>query len=398
MISARINYLATRYFDNTCTPAEKLELAEWIGRQTDDAVLQQVLGDAWESHVPLIQMPDEMSDRIVAAMFGRSMGTVATPELPGTKVVPLRSYRKIWWAAAGILLLGGAGIWAWQHHMPAPAPVAESRQQRYRNEVMPGTNRAMLTLADGSMIALDSAGNGVLGRQGAVKIIKQSNGELAYVGNSSGEVMFNTMSTPRGGQYHLTLPDGTQVWLNAASSITYPAAFTGKERKVIVKGEAYFEVTANANRPFRVGAGNAEITVLGTRFNVNAYTEEPTIRTTLVDGAVSVAVGKISALLSPGMQAKVGKDNILKVAENIDTDETIAWKNGFFQFTDADMPTVMRQIEKWYDVNVSYEGAIPEKSFGGGMQRSLPLTKVLGILEENGVKFKIEGKNIIVLK
>ncbi len=397
MISARINYLATRYFDNTCTPAEKLELAEWIGRQTDDTMLQQVLGDAWESHVPLILMPDEMSDRIVAAMFGRSMGTVAMPELPGTKVVPLRSYRKVWWAAAGILLLGGAGLWSWQHQ-PAPAPVAESRQQRYRNEVMPGTNRAMLTLADGSMIALDSAGNGVLGRQGAVKIIKQSNGELAYVGNSSGEVMFNTMSTPRGGQYHLTLPDGTQVWLNAASSITYPAAFTGKERKVTVKGEAYFEVTANANMPFRVGAGNAEITVLGTRFNVNAYTEEPTIRTTLVDGAVSVAAGKASALLHPGMQAKVGKDNILNVTENIDTDETIAWKNGFFQFTDADMPTVMRQIEKWYDVNVSYEGAIPEKSFGGGMQRSLPLTKVLGILEENGVKFRIEGKNIIVLK
>lgn len=397
MISARINYLATRYFDNTCTPAEKLELAEWVGRQTDDAVLQEVLGEAWESHVPLIQMPDDMSDRIVTAMFGRSMGTVATPEQPVTKVIPLRSYRKVWWAAAGILLLGGAGIWAWQHQ-PAPAPVAESRQQRYRNEVMPGTNRAMLTLADGSVIALDSAGNGVLGRQGAVKIIKQANGELAYVGNSSGEVMFNTMSTPRGGQYHLTLPDGTQVWLNAASSITYPAAFTGKERKVTVKGEAYFEVTPNAHMPFRVGAGNTEITVLGTRFNVNAYTEEPAIRATLVDGVVSVAAGKNSTLLRPRMQARVGKDNVLNVTENIDTDETIAWKNGFFQFTDADMPTVMRQIEKWYDVNVSYEGAIPEKSFGGGMQRSLPLTKVLGILEENGVKFKIEGKNIIVLK
>lgn len=398
MISARIRYLAARYFDNTCTPAEKLELAEWVRRQTDDAVLQQVLGDAWESHVPLIQMPDDMSDRIVAAMFGRSMETVAMPGTSEAAVAPVRSYRKIWWAAAAVfLLLGGMGIWSWSHR-PSPAPVAESRQQRYKNEVMPGSNRAMLTLADGSVIALDSAGNGLLGRQGAVKIIKQANGELAYVGDGGGEVMFNTMSTPRGGQYHLILPDGTGVWLNAASSITYPAAFTGKERKVIVKGEAYFEVTANANMPFRVGAGNTEITVLGTRFNVNAYTEEPAVRTTLVDGAVSVAAGKTSTMLRPRMQAKVGKDDVLHVTENIDTDEITAWKNGFFQFTDADMPTVMRQIEKWYDVKVSYEGAIPEKSFGGGMQRSLPLTKVLGILEENGVKFKIEGKNIIVLK
>lgn len=397
MISARISYLAARYFDNTCTPAEKLELAAWIGQQTDDAVLEAVLGEAWESHVPLIMMPDEMSERIVTAMFGHTLGTVATQEVPGAKVIPLRSYRKIWWAAAGLLLLGGIGVWAWQHPS-APAPVAESKQQRYKNEVMPGSNRAMLTLADGSVIALDSAGNGLLGRQGAVKIIKQANGELAYVGNGNGEAMYNTMTTPRGGQYHLTLPDGTQVWLNAASAITYPAAFTGKERKVTVKGEAYFEVTANANMPFRVAAGNTAITVLGTRFNVNAYTEEPVIRTTLVDGAVSVAAGKNSTVLRPRMQARVGKDEILHVTENIDTDETIAWKNGFFQFTDADMPTVMRQIEKWYDVKVSYEGAIPEKSFGGGMQRSLPLTEVLGILEENGVKFKIEGKNIIVLK
>jgi ferric-dicitrate binding protein FerR (iron transport regulator) len=397
MISARVSYLAARYFDNTCTPAEKLELAAWVVQQTDDAVLEEVLGEAWESHVPEITMPGEMSDRIVAALFGRTLGTVAMPEVPGAKAISLRSYRKMWWAAAGLLLLGGIGVWTWQHQS-SPAPVAESKQQRYKNEVLPGSNRAMLTLADGSVIELDSAGNGLLGRQGAVKIIKQASGELAYVGNGNGEAMYNTMSTPRGGQYHLTLPDGTQVWLNAASSITYPAAFAGKERKVTVKGEAYFEVTANANMPFRVAVGNTAITVLGTRFNVNAYTEEPAIRTTLVDGAVSVAAGKNTTILRPRMQARVGKDEVLHVTENIDTDETIAWKNGFFQFTDADMPTVMRQIEKWYDVKVSYEGAIPEKSFGGGMQRSLPLTEVLGILEENGVKFKIEGKNIIVLK
>lgn len=187
------------------------------------------------------------------------------------------------------------------------------------------------------------------------------------------------------------------MWLNAASSIFYPAAFTGNERKVTITGEVYFEVAANANMPFKVTAGATDITVMGTRFNVNAYPEEASISTTLIDGAVKVTGGGAATVLKPGQQASVHAGD-LAVISNIDTEEIIAWKNGFFQFTDADMPTVMRQIEQWYDVKVNYEGAIPKRSFGGGIQRSLPLSEVLSILEANDVRFKIDGKNITVLK
>lgn len=388
MLSARIEYLVERYFDNSATVAERQELAQWIDSEATNDQLEAALGAAWEAHVPLIQMPDEMSDRIVASLFG---ATAAEKELS-----PARIIRYGWWAAASVLLLGAGAWWAVRHTTTTQTVVAD-KQTRYKNEVAPGGNRATLTLADGSVITLDSAGNGLLTQQGNVKIVKQGNGELSYEGHGSGAAMYNKMATPRGGQYHLKLPDGTQVWLNAASSIFYPAAFTGHERKVTITGEVYFEVAANANMPFKVVAGATDITVMGTRFNVNAYPEEATISTTLIDGAVKVATGATGAVLKPGQQASVHL-GALAVINNIDTEEIIAWKNGFFQFTDADMPTVMRQIEQWYDVKVSYEGAIPKRSFGGGIQRSLPLSEVLSILEANDVKFKIDGKNITVLK
>lgn len=389
MLSARIKYLVERYFDNSATAVEKLELAQWIDGEAGDEQLEEALGASWEAHVPIIRMPDGMSDRIVASLFGAAP---AAQSVPSGRIIRYR-----WWAAASVLLLGAGGWWAIAHNTPHPQVVAE-KQERYKNEVAPGGNHALLTLADGSVIALDSAGNGVLTQQGNVKIVKQSNGELSYEGNGSGAAMYNKMATPRGGQYRLKLPDGTMVWLNAASSIFYPAAFTGDERNVTVTGEVYFEVAANANKPFKVKAGAVNITVMGTRFNVNAYQEEAVIKTTLVDGAVSVASAGSTGTLKPGQQAQVSHNGSLAVVNNIDTEEIIAWKNGFFQFNDADMPTVMRQIEQWYDVKVNYEGAVPKRSFGGGIQRSLPLSEVLSILEANDVKFKIEGKNITVLK
>jgi transmembrane sensor len=387
MLSARIEYLVERYFDNSATAAEREELAQWIDNEASQDQLEAALGTAWEKHVPLIRMPDDMSDRIVASLFGVA---------PAEKTPAPRTIRYGWWAAASILLLGTGSWWALRH-TSATSPVIADKQTRYKNEVAPGGNRATLTLADGSVITLDSAGNGLLTQQGNVKIIKQRNGELSYEGNGNGAAMYNKMATPRGGQYCLRLPDGTLVWLNAASSIFYPAAFTGNERKVTITGEVYFEVAANANMPFKVVAGATNITVMGTRFNVNAYPGEAAISTTLIDGAVKVASGSNEAVLKPGQQASVHA-GALAVSNNIDTEEIIAWKNGFFQFTDADMPTVMRQIEQWYDVKVNYEGAIPKRSFGGGIQRSLPLSEVLSILEANDVKFKIDGKNITVLK
>jgi transmembrane sensor len=389
----RIQYLLRRYLSQTCTEEEKTELARWIEEAQHDDALREALEQAWLQHRPLTPMPDEVSDRVLSAVFEAG-------ETPVVNLPARRRARWRWAAAAGVVLLCGAAALLFRQQPKEQQLAGVNGNPRYKNEVLPGGNKAMLTLADGSTITLDSAANGTLAQQGNASITKLANGQLAYNITSANnrETLYNTMTTPRGGQYRLTLPDGTQVWLNAASSITYPVAFTGKERMVRVTGEAYFEVAADARMPFRVSTGKVAITVLGTSFNLNAYTESAVVKTTLINGAVSVSDGKDARVLRPGQQAKVSDSGMFTVADNVDTEEAIAWKNGYFQFSDADMPTVMQQLEKWYDIKVTYEGDIPQRSFGGGMQRSLPLSAVLGILEENGVKFRIDERNITVLK
>lgn len=312
--------------------------------------------------------------------------------------------QRMWWAAAALLILLGVGGYYLRSY-DKTRMLTESKgidgNQRYKNDVEPGGEKAILTLADGSTIVLDSAANGILNQQGNVRIIKLSNGELSYkiVGeNSNVEVFHNTMTTPRGGQYSLRLPDGSKVWLNASSSITYPTAFRGGERKVSMKGEAYFEIARDTDRPFYVETDGATISVLGTHFNVNAYKGEAMMKTTLLEGSVKISSDGFSDILRPGDQAQIKPGGNIKVVNDVDTDDAIAWKNGYFQFVDADMQSVMKELERWYDIDVSYEGAIPKRSFSGGIQRTLPLSKVLTILEENEVKFLINGRKIEVLK
>ncbi len=377
-----------RYFKGACTEEERKELAQYISTEQDEDLLKEVLGDTWDSFQPEAPMPDAVSGRIQAALLNA--------EKP---VIQMRR-RRPWMAAAAVVLVlvTAGGLWL---SMPKKAVVSEQPVQTLQAPgIAPGGNKAVLTLGDGSVITLDSSGNGVLAQQGNVKVVKLANGQLAYEdgGQGKNEVLFNTMRTPRGGEYRLTLPDGSRVWLNAASSITYPTAFVEDERKVSITGEVYFEVAKQAGMPFRVKAGDMTVEVLGTHFNINAYAEEKTIRTTLLEGAVKVnTVGK-ETLLKPGQQAGLQENGILRVKNDVDVDEVIAWKKGLFQFTDADMPAVMRQLENWYDVKVIYEGQVPERSFGGAIQRSLPLVRVLKILEENDVKFRLEGRNIYVMK
>jgi ferric-dicitrate binding protein FerR (iron transport regulator) len=276
---------------------------------------------------------------------------------------------------------------------PAPALA-----QRYKNDIAPGGNKAMLTLADGSRIVLDEARNDTLGQQGNTSIIKTQNGQVQYhaAGNTA-TVTYNTLSTPRGGQYQLTLPDGTRVWLNAASSLHFPTAFTGNHRTVELTGEGYFEVAALPGKPFLVKANGADITVLGTHFNIMAYANEQAMAVTLLEGAVNVGRNGTVKKLLPGQQARITGNNSIMVS-GTDVQEAVAWKNGYFIFDRADITTVMRQLERWYDIEVVYEGAPPEMRFGGGMQRSLPLSGILRLLEKNGVLFKIEGRKITVLR
>jgi ferric-dicitrate binding protein FerR (iron transport regulator) len=208
----------------------------------------------------------------------------------------------------------------------------------------------------------------------------------------------NTITTPRGGQYQVVLPDGSKVWLNAASSIEFPTSFTGNTRNVSITGEAYFEVAKNAAKPFLVKTNRAVIEVLGTHFNVMAYDDEAEMKTTLLEGAVKVKSGSTSNYLRHGQQAVLNATGQTRVLDDVDVDDATAWKNGIFQFNDAGIEVIMRQASRWYDVNVSYEGQIPVKQFTGRISRKVKASELLNMLAYTGVKFRIEGKNIIVTK
>jgi transmembrane sensor len=276
-----------------------------------------------------------------------------------------------------------------------------------KNDVAPGGNKAILTLADGSSIVLDSASNGTLGQQGNIKIIKLDNGLLAYSVNGkqlteNDEAFYNTISTPRGGQYQITLADGTMVWLNAASSIRFPVLFTGTQRKVEITGEVYFEVAKNKTMPFKVKATSSEIEVLGTHFNVNAYEDEATTKTTLLEGSIKVSTTSFVSntqtikFLQPGQQASSSNDGKINILSNADLEETMAWKNGRFQFKSADLKLMLRQIARWYDVDVEYRGNV-DLHFTGQLTRNENVSKVFEKLAlTNEVHFKIEGRRIIV--
>ncbi|HTI94871.1 MAG TPA: FecR domain-containing protein [Puia sp.] len=304
-------------------------------------------------------------------------------------------------AAASILLAALTGsyfAWFRSPHSGAEIPIAKT-PDRYQNDVQAGSNRAVLTLANGSKIILDDAKDGRLANQGKTTLIKR-NGKVAYLAghNEENQSLHNTITTPRAGQYRVVLPDGSQVWLNAASSITFPTSFTGAGRNVTITGEAYFEVAQNASKPFTVSANGQEIKVLGTHFDVMAYTDEGATHTTLLEGSVRIRHGLDSGMLKPGQQSRVGPDGVLHVLNKVDLDGVMAWKNGLIHFQDADLKTVMRQLARWYDVDVEYHNGNSNRQFVGELPRSLSLCNVLKALEVTGkLKFSIEGRKVIVL-
>ena len=267
--------------------------------------------------------------------------------------------------------------------------------------IVPGGNKAILTLANGLMIALDDAMKGEIAKQAGVTITKTADGQVVYhaaAGNGNQqEPLENSISTPRGGQYKVILPDGTAVWLNAASSITYPTQFKNTERVVSLTGEAYFEVTKNKQAPFKVKSALQTIEVLGTHFNINAYADEAAVATTLLEGSVKVTSASASALISPGEQAlisRVGEGGIAK--RQVNTDKEVAWKNGVFSFEGEDIRSIMRQVCRWYDIEVAYAGNIPREKYFGEISRSSSLADVFKILELNNLGFNIEGKTVTV--
>jgi len=321
-----------------------------------------------------------------------------------TRSARIRRLQRLKWAAAAAVLLFFAGstfyYYAQQRGNKTVASISPSPVN-----IPPGGNKALLTLANGTTIVLDSAANGLLAQQGNSKVLKTNNGQLAYntANEKPTEVLYNTLATPRGGQYQLVLPDGSKVWLNAASSIRYPTTFTGTERKVEISGEAYLEVVKNKTMPFIVKLGSpagvkGEVRVLGTQFNVNTYDDEPVVKTTLLEGAVQVKKDAASAILKPGQQSQLAGTGKLSVVNDADVEEVMAWKNGKMLYRHAGIEAIMRQAARWYDVDVVFKDRV-EDTYTASVPRNVPISQLLEVLELNsGVHFTIEGKKITITK
>jgi transmembrane sensor len=298
-------------------------------------------------------------------------------------------------AITGLVLLGGLWLLVNRKKDSEKQVVANV----YRNDVDPGGNHAVLTLANGARILLDSAGNGNLVKQGGTQVVKVVPGKLAYWagGGEKTVTVYNTVTTPAGGEYEITLADGTKVWLNAISSLKFPTAFDEPDRVVELTGEGYFEVAKNSGKPFHVRVNGVEVDVLGTEFDVNAYSDETSIRTSLLQGSVRLMRGGHAMLLKPGEQGQTTGDAGLALVKNADLDAAVAWKKGYFSFEDANVQTVMRQLSRWYGIEIKYEINAAAGSFGGEMGRDLKLTQVLDGLSKSGVHFRLEGKMLTVL-
>ena len=302
------------------------------------------------------------------------------------------------WAAAAIITIA-LGLAAWFQFIRPKKDIAaiQPQTERFKNDIAPGGNHATLTLANGQKVMLDSAADGLIARQNGSSIIKAS-GELKYTqAGRLDQVQYNTLATPRGGQYQLTLPDGSRVWLDASSSIRYPTSFRNTERRVEISGQAYFEIAHRQPQPFTVSVNGTETRDIGTAFNIDAYGDEPALKVTLVEGSVIVSKNARTLTLSPNQQAQVKQDQI-ELVRDADTEAALAWKNGLFQFEGASVATIMNQLSRWYDIQVEYESPI-SKHFRGTISRNVNVSDVFRMLELTGeVHFKIEGKKITVMK
>jgi ferric-dicitrate binding protein FerR (iron transport regulator) len=366
----RLDRLIRKYLEGTATSSEKDFVEAYYGY--------------FDGQQAEVVFPEEDEARLLERLKARIDGPVRrTPVYHLPRIA----------AAAAVLLLAAGAYWVAREanrHSTVHAPTASI-------DVLPGGNHATLTLAGGKTIILDSAATGNLATQGRSTVVKVAGGQLAYVSHptpDAGKPMYNTLATPVGGQYKITLPDGTGVWLNSTSSIRYPTFFSGKERRVEITGEAYFEVKENTKMPFTVEVRGTSIQVLGTHFNVMAYTDEAAINTTLVEGKVRVLSGSESVTLHPGEQARTAGRITVRT---VDTDRETAWITGFFEFDRTDLPTLMRQLRRWYGIEPVYQGNGNGRLFDGRINRNLKLSEVLSLLEGNGIHFSIEGKKLVVL-
>lgn len=390
MSQERIKQLLKLYADNAATKEEVEEVFGFIKSGESDVHLEQMIAESYDEE-PAITLLQENCDQVWNKIHSEVVTT-------SKKRLPVLFIKRYVAAASLLLMMGSAFLFMVYKKNEKKTGIAASNA--HTNDIKPGGNKATLTLADGSVIMLDTAKNGYVANQSNTKIIKLNTGLLSYKkeGKNEGKVLFNTITTPRGGQYQLELPDGTVVWLNAASSLIFPTAFVGKERRVELKGEAYFEVAKNAAMPFHVTASNTDITVLGTHFNIMSYAEEQNISTTLLEGGINLTANGVTKNLQPGRQVDLNRTTNNLDEHNANIKQVMAWKNGEFRFKETGIKELMRQVGRWYDVDVEYKTKSTNQYFTASLPRMQNVSALLQMLELTGtVHFKIDNKKIIVL-
>ena len=399
----RVEILFEKFIKNECSVEEAQQIIELLADENENSAYSDMMLAQLAKKVENKEISAELNtklDRILQQIIDSDAPVVNIENKP---FLNLRSLYKIT-AAAVILIVFSFGLINYLNHKHKFALANNSKK-----DIAPGGNKAVLILANGAKVTLDNAANGKIAQQAGVVITKTKSGQILYTVSASkadaadNVIAYNTIETPRGGQYQVDLPDGTKVWLNAASSLRYPTRFAGNERKVELHGEGYFEVVKNNKMPFRVETLGQVVEDLGTHFNVEDYADDPASKTTLLEGKVKIskaANGKILAtdtykILNPGEQAIVNGNIKIK---NVDVDEVVAWKEGVFEFDNEDIGSIMRKVSRWYNVDVEYKGTPTNDGFGGEVSRSKNISAVLHILETTGaVHFKIEGRRIMVL-
>jgi transmembrane sensor len=405
-VNEHVRILFEKYLRKECSAEEFEEMMTWLVAMDE--------GEKNKLSAPLIELWDKaMAGKLPSKaeqvdwdrVFKRVLN--AGEQTPAI-TVDLKQPPGIGWkrVAVAVVILGmiiSGSILLLNRKTPKEIVKQEKQVRLLPEEIHSKGNQAILTLSNGSVIILDSTKNGIITNQGNVKIIKLDSGQLAYSplssnGTASSEISYNTISTPRAAQYQVVLSDGTKVWLNAASSLRYPTSFSGQDRRVELHGEGYFEVAKNKDKPFHVQVGAVEVEVLGTHFNIMAYEDEAAIQTTLLEGSVKVSYNSQSDLLKPGKQAILNRDDNKLTTSDANVQQVVAWKNGYFYFDKSDVKTIMRQVSRWYDLDIIYESPAPDMKFSGKIERDLPLSGIAHLLESGQIHFRIEGKNCIMLK
>lgn len=390
MDKERLQNLLEEYFNNTIGNEDCDELLKYI-EQTDPGLFSEMIdklvqdneeGPAFEG----IQAEKVYENITSDKRFSRR---------------PLNLYYKNWFRIAAVVVILLSFLFYFVNTGKTDLHLkANPETKDLKALIVPGGNKAVLTLSNGEKVALDQLGTEALTKESGVQIKKTRKGEIIYDAPRMGRsetVAFNKIETPRGGEYQVILADGTRVWLNAASSLSYPTAFNGSKREVRLTGEAYFEVAKSRNKPFFVQVNGTTIEVLGTHFNITSYSDESNLTTTLLEGSVNVTKNGHQTLLKPGQQAVVTRTSDHINVSSADIPATMAWKNGYFLFRDEDIKSIMKKISRWYDIEVEYRGNVEEQKFGGTFYRSKSFSELLHYLEKLGsLHFKIEGRRVIV--